>query len=58
MKQLERSHEEAYEGDEYLDAFVCLGGMPNKEGAISKTLLIHIIKGEFGLTIDMMVSKN
>ena len=33
-----------------------LGGMPNKEGNISKNLLIEIIKEEFGLTIDMVVS--
>ena len=38
-----------------MDAFVALGGMPNKEGTISKTTLIEIIKTEFELTIDMEV---
>ena len=40
--------------DEYLDAFVALGGEPNKEGYISKSTLIEIIKIEFELTIDMV----
>ena len=42
--------------DEYLDAFVALGGQPDKEGFISKDVLIEIIKTEFELTIDMVVS--
>lgn len=47
-----------YEGDvdEYLDAFVALGGQPDKEGYISKDVLVEIIKEEFELTIDMVVS--
>ena len=36
-----------------MDAFVALGGQPNKEGKISKSTLINIIKLEFELTIDM-----
>jgi len=43
--------------DEYLDAFVALGGEPDKEGYISKDVLVEIIKTEFELTIDMVVSK-
>ena len=39
-----------------VDAFVALGGMPTKEGTISKKTLIDIIKTEFELTIDMEVS--
>lgn len=39
-----------------VDAFVALGGMPTKEGYISKNTLIGIIKIEFELTIDMEVS--
>ena len=39
-----------------VDAFVALGGEPNKEGYISKNTLIEIIKNEFELTIDMEVS--
>ena len=43
--------------DEYLDAFVALGGEADKEGYISKDVLVEIIKEEFELTIDMVVSK-
>jgi len=32
---------------------VALGGDANKEGCVSKEMLIHIIKAEFELTIDM-----
>ena len=39
-----------------VDAFVALGGQPNKDGYISKNTLIEIIKTEFELTIDMEVS--
>ena len=39
-----------------MDAFVALGGESNKEGTISKTTLIEIIKHEFELTIDMEVT--
>lgn len=47
-----------YEGDadEYLDAFVALGGENDKTGTIHKNTLIEIIKIEFELTIDMVVS--
>jgi Ca2+-binding EF-hand superfamily protein len=58
LKVLQATTESAVEGDEYLDAFVFLGGMPNKEGCIEKNLLIEVIKEEFGLTIDMVVSSN
>lgn len=57
LKGLEAANEGGIEGDEYLDAFVFLGGSPDKEGAISKELLIEVIKEEFGLTIDMIVSR-
>jgi hypothetical protein len=45
-----------YEGDvdEYLDAFVALGGDADREGTIPKQILIAIIKEEFELTIDMV----
>ena len=37
-----------------MDTFVALGGdAQNKDSTISKTTLIHIIKLEFELTIDM-----
>ena len=42
--------------DEYLDAFVALGGQADKDGFISKDVLVEIIKAEFELTIDMVVS--
>lgn len=42
--------------DEYLDAFVALGGQPDKDGFVSKDVLVEIIKEEFELTIDMVVS--
>lgn len=42
------------DGDEYLDAYVALGGSPSKEGTIRKEKLIEIIKEEFELTIDMV----
>jgi hypothetical protein len=38
-----------------VDAFVALGGMATKEGFVSKSTLIEIIKTEFELTIDMEV---
>ena len=56
LKDLEAANEAGNEADEYLDAFVFLGGSPDKEGTISKELLIEVIKEEFGLTIDMVVS--
>ena len=46
------------EGDEYLDAFVALGGSPDKDGYVEKEKLIEIIKDEFDLTNDMVVSRN
>ena len=56
LKELEATNESNADGDEYLDAFVFLGGSPDKEGVIEKNLLIAVIKEEFGLTIDMVVS--
>jgi hypothetical protein len=64
LKELELMHEQENESDEYcksmqplirniVDAFVALGGLPSKEGTISKSNLIDIIKTEFELTIDM-----
>lgn len=70
LKELELMNEQENEADEYcmvicwfyewidiVDAFVALGGMPTKEGSISKNTLIEIIKTEFELTIDMEVTK-
>ena len=44
------------DGDEYLDAFCALGGQSDKSGYIEKNRLIQIIREEFALTIDMVVS--
>ena len=46
-KKLELADDSTNEGDEYLDAFVALGGQPNKDGYIEKDMLIQIIKIEF-----------
>ena len=53
LKELELQNEQETEADEYIDAFVALGGEPNKDGSVSKEKLIEIIKMEFELTIDM-----
>jgi hypothetical protein len=55
-KNLELMNETEYEANEYLDTFVALGGSHDKEGTIQKETLINIIKVEFELTIDMVVS--
>jgi len=40
LKELELQNEQEIEADEYLDAYVALGGLPNKEGSVSKDKLI------------------
>tara|TARA_B110000305_G_C19235719_1_gene537405 strand:+ start:277 stop:522 length:246 start_codon:yes stop_codon:yes gene_type:complete len=40
LKQLELDSEEENQADEYLDAFVALGGSPDKEGHVSKEVII------------------
>ena len=39
-KELELMNETEYEANEYLDAFVALGGSPDREGTIKKEMLI------------------
>ena len=39
--------------EDTLDAYVALGGEPNKEGFIDAAELIRIIKHEFEMTIDI-----
>ena len=39
--------------DEYLEAFVALGGEVTKQGVVSNDVLIQIIKMEFEMTLDM-----
>ena len=52
LKEMEMEEPDNQE-DEYLDAFVALGGKPNKEGRVEAKLLIEIIKDDFELTINM-----
>ena len=52
-KELDLNNEQEKEADEYIDAFVALGGEADQSGYISKDQLIAIIKMEFELTIDM-----
>lgn len=54
IKRLELADDPTNDGDEYLDAFVALGGDNDKSGCVSKEMLINIIKEEFELTIDMV----
>ncbi|KAL4486092.1 hypothetical protein ABPG72_004026 [Tetrahymena utriculariae] len=41
--------------NEYVDAFVALGGNPDQTGKVSKQTILQIIKTEFELTYDMEV---
>ena len=52
-KKQDLLHEQENDLDEYIEAFVALGGQPNKEGFVSKEVLIQIIKLEFEMTLDM-----
>ena len=56
-KEQQMSTDYEVDVDEYLDAFVALGGGADREGTIPKAILVEIIKEEFELTIDMVVSK-
>ena len=38
-----------------VDAFVAMGGNPDKSGFVQTDLLINIIKNEFDMTIDIEV---
>jgi hypothetical protein len=38
-----------------VDAFVACGGKPDKTGFVRKETLVKIIKGDFGLTINIEV---
>ncbi|POM79334.1 Hypothetical protein PHPALM_3031 [Phytophthora palmivora] len=42
-----------------IDAFVACGGKPDKSGFVRKETLVKIIKGDFGLTINIeeMINK-
>ncbi|KAM3130484.1 hypothetical protein pb186bvf_017393 [Paramecium bursaria] len=45
--------EEDNEEDDTLDAFVAMGGSPDKSGTVDATKLIQIIKSDFTMTIDI-----
>ena len=51
LQDLQREQES--DMDEYLECYVALGGQANKEGHVSKEVLIQIIKMEFEMTLDM-----
>ena len=53
LKEIELANQQENEGDEYLDAFVALGGSPDRSGTVSKEVLIQIIKETFEMTIEM-----
>ena len=56
LKQLEAAEDQNYEADEYMDAFIALGGNSDPNSVIDKHYLIEIIKEVFEMTIDMVVS--
>lgn len=51
-KTLESEKEE----DDLVDAFVAMGGNPDKTGTVDAKSLIRTVKNEFELTIDIEVS--
>lgn len=40
-----------------MDAFVAMGGNPDKSGTVDATKLIQIIKSDFKMTIDIEVMR-
>ena len=42
-----------------VDAFIACGGQPDSSGVVERDRLVHIIKFDFGLTIDIeaLISK-
>merc|ERR1711964_30178 len=50
--QKKKGDEEEDDGDT-LDAFVALGGNPDRSGCVDASMLIRIIKEEFQMTIDI-----
>ena len=55
-KEYQLNNDNGTDADEYLDAFVALGGETDGTGTIHKNTLIEIIKIEFELTVEMSVS--
>ena len=56
-KDYQLNNDNGADADEYLDAFVALGGETDGTGTIHKNTLIEIIKIEFELTVEMSVSE-
>lgn len=50
--QKERAAEYDDESD-FIDAFVACGGEPDKSGHVARTVLVSLIKKDFGLPIDI-----
>ena len=53
LKELNLKDEEEEIDFDILNAFVAMGGSPDKKGVIRKQKLVDIIKIQFGLTIDI-----
>ncbi|KAM3142242.1 hypothetical protein pb186bvf_005651 [Paramecium bursaria] len=54
LKQYKKAIEEEESiTQEYIDAFVALGGQPDKQGNISKKYIAQIVKDEFQLILDL-----
>eukprot|EP00591_Stephanopyxis_turris_P003691 CAMPEP_0195525224 /NCGR_PEP_ID=MMETSP0794_2-20130614/25550_1 /TAXON_ID=515487 /ORGANISM="Stephanopyxis turris, Strain CCMP 815" /LENGTH=151 /DNA_ID=CAMNT_0040655633 /DNA_START=95 /DNA_END=550 /DNA_ORIENTATION=+ len=49
MIEAERSKDES----DILDAYIACGGNDDKSGAVHRDMLVQIIKGDFGLPIDI-----
>ena len=53
MIQEKRENEGGSTEEELLEAFVAMGGQPDGDGFIDADKLIHTIKNEFEMTIDI-----
>ena len=49
----QKKNQSATNDEDTIDAYVAMGGQPDKEGYIDAEKLIKIIKEDFGMTIDI-----
>ena len=49
----QKKNQSASNDEDTIDAYVAMGGLPDKEGFIDAAKLINIIKNEFEMTIDI-----
>ena len=49
----QKKNQSATNDEDTIDAYVAMGGLPDKEGYIDAQRLIRIIKEDFGMTIDI-----